>query len=92
MVSLPRRSYPLLSLLYIYWLSHISDKWYSPFRCSVEERSKSDGFTLLSVMIWDNNFAPKLLRYILLLEKKALVKMLNIGELSAIYFNYLFRE
>lgn len=58
----------------------------------MEERSKSDEFTLLSVMIWDNNFAPKLLSYILLLEKKALVKMLNIGELSAIYFNYLFRE
>lgn len=43
-------------------------------------------------MIWGNNFASKLLRYILLLEKKALVKMLNIGELSAVYFSYLLRE
>ena len=58
----------------------------------MEERSKSNGFTLLSVMIWGNNFASKLLRYILLLEKKALVKMLNIGELSAVYFSYLLRE
>lgn len=58
----------------------------------MEERSISDGFTLLSVMLWGNNFAPKLLRYILLLEKKALVEMLNIGELSSVYSSYLFRE
>lgn len=57
-----------------------------------EERSKSDGFTLLSVMMCSNNFAPKLLRYTLLLEKKALVEMLNIGELSSVYSSYLLRE
>lgn len=57
----------------------------------MEERSISDGFTLLSVMLWGNNFAPKLLRYILL-EKKALVEMLNIGELSSVYSSYLLRE
>lgn len=43
-------------------------------------------------MMWANNFTPKLLRYILLLEKKALVEMLNIGELSSVYSSYLLRE
>lgn len=43
-------------------------------------------------MMWANNFAPKLLRYILLLEKKALVEMLNIGEVSSVYSSHLLRE
>lgn len=53
--------------------------------------SKSDGLTLLSVILW-GKFSPKLLRFILLLQKKALVETRSVGKLSSVYSSYLLGE